>query len=180
MKKQIKMTVEEYRERLAQVEEFLTETIGITEKIQSAIETHAPDVDELYIQRKTLFDNANGFLSAWIRHVHLNAADSWSLYREFLSAAEDEHVKKQYQMLNNPNPTNSDNPLSIADNTFLIQGHDEADDKEHIHELINKHGLTRSELHEIMSNLSLKEITELLNHSRDVSAGNIWDKKYDL
>jgi hypothetical protein len=180
MTKQRKMTVEEYRKNLAQVEEFLVETIEITEKIQSAIETHSPVIEELYIQRKNLFDSASGFLSAWIRHVHLNAADSWNLYREFLSEAEDEHVKKQYQMLNNPSRTDSDSPLSIADNTFLIQGHDEVDDKEHIHELINKHGLTRSELHEIMSNLSLKEITELLNHSRDVSAGNIWEKKYDL
>lgn len=180
MKKQVKMTVEEYREHLAQVEEFLVETIEITEKIQSAIETHSPELEEIYIQRKTLFDSASGFLSAWIKHVHLNAADSWSLYREFLSEAEDEHVNKQYQLLNNPSLTNSDAPLSIAENTFIIQGHDEVDDKEHIHELINKHGLTRSELHEIMSNLSLKEITELLNHSRDVSAGNIWEKKYDL
>ena len=180
MKKQIKMTVEEYRERLAQVEAFLTETIALTEKIQSAIETHDPDVDELYIQRKTLFDSASGFLSAWIRHVHLNAADPWSFYREFLSVAEDEHVNKQYQLLNNPDATHSDKPLSIADNAFLLQAHDEADNKAHIHELINKHGLTRSELHEILSNLSLKEITELLNHSRDLSGGNIWERKYDL
>lgn len=180
MKKQVKMTVEVYRERLAQVEEFLTETIGITEKIQSAIETHSPNVDELYIQRKTLFDNASGFLLAWIKYVHLNAADPWSFYREFLSIAEDEHVRKQYQLLNNPSPAHSDNSLNIANNTFLLQGLDEVDDKEHIHELINKHGLTHSELHEIMSNLSLKEITELLNHARDVSAGNIWEKKYDL
>ena len=83
-------------------------------------------------------------------------------------------------MLNNPSLTNTDAPLSIAENTFLVQGHDEVDNKDYIHELIKKHGLTRSELYEIMSNLSLKEITELLNHSRDVSAGNIWEKKYDL
>lgn len=180
MKKQKKMTVEEYRQRLAQVEGFLTKTIELTENIQSAIEAQSPDLEELYIQRKTLFDSASGFLSAWIRHVHLNSSDSWHFYREFLHAAEDEHVKKQNELLHNPNPTNSDNPLSTAKGAFLIQEFDEVGDKDHIDDLIDKHALTSSELHEILSNLSLKEITELLNLSRDLSGGNIWERKYDL
>jgi len=180
MKKQIKMTAEEYRERLAEVEEFLIETIELTEKIQSALESGAFDIEELYSKRKALFDSSSGFLSAWIRHVHLNASDSWGLYRQFLRVAEDEHVKKQHQALNDPNPTSLDNPLSIADGAFLIQEDNEMKDKKRIDDLIDKHALSNSELHEIMSNLSLKEITSLLNLSKDLSTGNIWERKYDL
>ncbi len=175
-----KMTAEEYRKRLAQVEGFLIETIEITERIQSAIETGAFDIEELYKKRKALFDSASGFLLAWIRHVHLNASDSWALYRQFLRVAEDEHVKKQHEALNDPNPTKSENTLSIADAAFLVQEDSEMKDKHRIDQLIDKHALTHSELHEIMSNLSLKEITSLLNLSKDLSGGNIWERKYDL
>lgn len=180
MNKKRKMTVDEYREMLAEVEKFLVETIELTEKIQSAIETGGYDIKELYVKRKTLFDSASGFLLAWIKHVHLNASDSWDLYRQFLRVAEDEHVKKQHEVLNDPNPTNLDNPLSVTNSAFVVQEDSEIKDKQRIDALIEMHALSHSELHEILSNLSLQEITKLLNLSKDITGGNIWERKYDL
>lgn len=174
-----KLTAEEYKKLLIEVEQFLTRAAEITEKIQGAIEQHAPEMEKLYAQRKQLFDSASGLLAAWIKHVHLNSGSPWEFYRNFLLIAEDEHLKKQYQLLNNPQAMGSDTQ-SIVDNPYLLQQTDEVDNKSEIDDKINHHALSRNELHEILANLSLRELTQLIELAQHLNSGNIWDSKYDL
>lgn len=175
-----KLSAEEYKQLLSEVERFLTNAALITEKIQAAIENHDAQMEQLYIQRKELFDSATGFLAAWIKHVHLNSGSPWDFYRSFLLIAEDEHIKKQYQLLNNPIAFGETASNSIVDNPYLLQQTDEVDNKAEIDDKILHHNLTRTELHEILSNLTLKELTELITLAQHLNSGDIWENKYDL
>lgn len=174
-----KLSPEEYQKRLNDVLHFLLRLIEISEKIQDDLETHDDEISALYEQRKALFSTADGFLATWIHHCHLSASDSWSLYRNFLLAVEEEHVNKQYKVLNQSLSFNKD-ARSMINNPFLVQQEDEIDDRDKVDELINKHHITRQEVMEIMSNLSLKEITELMLLAKHLTNGGGWEHKYDL
>ena len=174
-----KKKLEAYQKKLSIVQSFLLNVIDVSERIQRALDEHTGDLDELYEERIKLFDEADGFLAAWIKHCSLSASGSWNLYRGFLLAVEDEHVKKQYADLNKSLSIKGEEHFSV-DNPFLIQQDDEVEDKARIDELINKHNITRPEVLNIMSNLTLREITELMLLSHKLSDGSIWEHHYDV
>lgn len=164
------------------VQQFLAHVVDVSERIENAIQrkhTHGDpgaDIDALYDERRAAFANAEGFLAKWIAAVPLAPSDSWQLYKNFLLALEEEHVKRQYQV---ENQALGFDDIKIEDNPFLIQ-EDEVDDRNKVDEMIDKRRLTRDELLGLMGNLDVRELGALMRLARNLTEGNIWERKYDL
>jgi hypothetical protein len=158
---------------------FLARAVDLSEKIQNRMQEHAmqEQIEDLYVQRRSLFSEVDPDVAAWIAAARLTPADSWGIYKAFLLGLEEEHIARQYKA--------QDNALGFEDidkmhaNPFLLQ-EDSVDDKATMDALIEKRSLAPGDVLQMMANFSAADLLALMKLAKGLAEGSIWERKYDL